>query len=230
MHQRLFSISRVTRALAVLPIVAIAGCGSPEQSAQKYYESGMALIEKKDDLGARLELLKAVKYKSDKVEVWRALAGIDERTKASSLFLDLRRIIELDPNDLDARLRLARMMVLGGAAEAGLKVLEAAKEEKPNASLHSLRAIGLLRTKDSAGAIREAQTAFDIDPGDVDAVSLLASKKLSEGDADGALKLLDSLTVDQKDEIANLTAEDAGICSERRYLAGRKLAARGHLA
>ena len=105
MHQRLFSISRVTRALAVLPIVAIAGCGSPEQSAQKYYESGMALIEKKDDLGARLELLKAVKYKSDKVEVWRALAGIDERTKASSLFLDLRRIVELDPNDLDARLQ-----------------------------------------------------------------------------------------------------------------------------
>ena len=40
--------------------------------------------------------------------------------------------------------------------------------------------------------------AFDIDPGNVDAVSLLASKKLSEGDADGALKLLDSLTVDPK--------------------------------
>jgi cellulose synthase operon protein C len=198
MHQRLISI--VTRALAVLPIVAIAGCGSPEQSAQRYYESGMALIEKKDDLGARLELLKAVKYKSDKVEVWRALAGIDERTKASSLFLDLRRIIELDPDDLDARLRLARMMVLGGAAEAGLKVLDAAKEDQPNGSLHSLRAIGLLRTKDSAGAIREAQRAFDIDPGDVDAVSLLASKKLSEGDADGALKLLNSLTVDPKNE------------------------------
>src|SRR3984893_16833857 len=115
----------------------VAGCGSPEQNAQKYYESGMALIEKKDDLGARLELLKAVKYKSDKVEVWRALAGIDERTKPSSLFLDLRRIVELDPNDLDARLRLARMMVAGGAAEAALKMLDVAKEgDTPNANLH----------------------------------------------------------------------------------------------
>ena len=38
----------VFQALAVLlPLLAVAGCGSPEQNAQKHYESGMALIEKK---------------------------------------------------------------------------------------------------------------------------------------------------------------------------------------
>src|SRR5258705_10346949 len=120
-----FPNSLIVRLLVVLTNATLAGCGSPEQNAQKYYESGMALIERKDDLGARLELLKAVKYKSDKVEVWRALAGIDERTKANSLFLDLRRIVELDPNDLNARLKLARMMVGGGAAEAALRVVDA---------------------------------------------------------------------------------------------------------
>src|SRR5882757_3622251 len=201
MNQRLFRTSFIGRSLALLPIVFVAGCGSPEQRAQGYYESGMALIEKKDDLAARLELLKAVKYNSDKVEVWRALAGIDERTKSQSLFLDLRRIVELDPNDLDARLKLARIMVEGGVAEAALKVVDAGNEgEKPNAALHALRSIILLRTKDSAGAVREAQRAFEIDPGDVDAVSLLASKKLSDGDADGALKLVNSISVDPKDE------------------------------
>ena len=101
--RRLFSLP-TSRLVMLLPVVLVAGCGSPEQRAQGYYESGMALIEKKDDLDARMELLKAVKYKSDKVEVWRALAGIDERTKANSLFLDLRRIVELDPNDLDAQI------------------------------------------------------------------------------------------------------------------------------
>lgn len=196
MHTRHF----VRTALAALSIATLAGCGSPEERAQGYYESGMALIEKKDDLGARIELLKAVKYKSDKVEVWRALAGIDERTKANSLFLDLRRIVELDPNDLDARLRMVRIMAGGGAAEAALKVLDAAKEDKPSAPLHALRGIILLRTNDSAGAIREAQRAFEIDPGNADAASLLASKKLSDGDADGALKLLNSLTVEPNDE------------------------------
>src|SRR4051812_36394956 len=100
------SVRRSVKLSAVSLLALLLGaCGSPEQRAQEYYESGMALIAKKDDLGARLELLKAVKYKSDKVEVWRALAGIDERTKASSLFLDLRRIVELDPKDTDARVK-----------------------------------------------------------------------------------------------------------------------------
>ena len=189
------------RGIVALSLFAfVAGCGSPDKQAQAYYGSGMALIEKKDDLGARLELLKAVKYKSDKVEVWRALAGIDERTKANSLFLDLRRIVELDPKDLDARLKLARIMIAGGASDAALKVLEAVNEDKPNADLHALRAVILLKAKDAAGAIREAQQAFDINPKNVDAVSLLASKELTDGDADGALKLLNSINADPKDE------------------------------
>jgi pentatricopeptide repeat protein len=191
----------VGRLLMMLPIVLLAGCGSPEQRAQNYYESGMALIAKKDDLKARMDLLQAVKYKSDKVEAWRALAGIDERTGSNGVFTDLRRIVELDPNDLDARLKLARIMIAGGASDAALKVMDVATDgEKPNAILHALRAVALLKTKDSSGAFREAQLAYAIDPSNVDAASLLASKKLIDGDADGALMLLDSLTVGPKDE------------------------------
>ncbi|NBY77844.1 hypothetical protein GFB95_26595, partial [Escherichia coli] len=52
------------RYLAMASLVVLAGCGSPEQRAQDYYARGMALIEKGDDLNARLELLNAVKYKS----------------------------------------------------------------------------------------------------------------------------------------------------------------------
>lgn len=191
----------VGRLIMVLPVVFVAGCGSPEQRAQGYYESGMALIAKNDDLNARMEFLKAIKYNADKVAIWKALAGIDERTKSNSLFLDLRRIVELDPNDLDARLKLVRIMIAGGAADAALKIMDAAKEgDKPNANLHALRAIAFVKTNDGAAAFREAQKAFEIDPSNVDAVSLLASKKLVDGDADGALKLLDSLKLDPKDE------------------------------
>ena len=193
--------------VVVLSTVSLAGCGSPEQRAQDYYERGMALIAKNDDLNARLELLNAVKYKADKVEVWRALAGIDERTKAQSLFTDLRRIVELDPNDLDARLKLAGIMVTGGAAEAALKMLDVAKEgDTPNANLHALKSAALARTNDPAGALKEAQRAMEIDASNVDAVGYVAARKASEGDADGALKLLDALRPEAKDE-TRITAE-----------------------
>lgn len=178
----------------------LAGCSSPEQKAQDLYDKGMALIAKNDDLNARVALLTSAKYKSDRIEVWKALAGIDERTKSSSLFVDLRRIVELDSNDLDARLKLARIMVAGGAAEPAIKILDAANEgEKPNAALHAVRALALVRTNDPAGAVREAQRAYDIDPTNIDALTLLASKKFADGDSGGAMKMLDAVPSQAQD-------------------------------
>lgn len=178
----------------------LAGCSSPEQKAQDLFDKGMALIAQNDDLNARVALLTSAKYKSDRIEVWRALAGIDERTKSSSLFVDLRRIVELDSNDLEARTKLARIMVAGGAAEPAIKILDAANEgDIPNAELHAVRALALARTNDPVGAVREAQRAYDIDPTNIDAVTLLASKKLADGDSSGAIKMLDAVPSQAQD-------------------------------
>ena len=199
------------RSFVVLSVVGLAGCGSPEQRAQDYYERGMALIAKHDDLNARVELLNAVKYRADKIEVWRALAGIDERTKAQSLFTDLRRIVELDPNDLDARLKLVRIMVAGGAADAASKILDVAKEgDRPSADLHALKAVILAKLSDPAGALKEARRSMEIDANNVDAVAYVAAAKASEGDADGALKLLDTLHPEPQEE-ARITLEKVRI-------------------
>lgn len=180
-------------ALMLIPGLLLAGCSSPEEKAAAHYKSGLELISNNDDIAARLELLKAIKYKSDMIEAWRALAGVDDRTKANTLFQDLRRVVELDPGDLQARLRMARLMIVGGAGDAALKLLSVVSDDdKPNAELHLLRSSIMLQSRDVAEAIREAQRAFEIDPASVDAISLLAAKRLSDGDADGALKLLDS--------------------------------------
>src|SRR6266404_6719486 len=130
------------RCFLLVTVLLVSACGSPEQRAQGYYDRGIALIEKKDDLAARLELVNAVKFKGDKIEAWRALAGIDERTKAyQALFQDLRRIVELDPNDVDARLRLGKMLLAGGAPEAALRIVEGAGDAADhNAGLHALKA------------------------------------------------------------------------------------------
>ena len=187
-------MARSARLLYSLPLILLAGCGSPEERAQGFYEKGIELIAKKDDLGARVQLHSALKFKADRVDVWRALVGVEERLKSGpAVFQDLRRVVELDPNDLDARVKLARIMAGGGAADAALKMIEVVNDSaKPNAPLHALKA-NILRTNDPAGAVREAQRALEIDSRNVDATMLVAAKKVADGDPDGALKLLNAV-------------------------------------
>ena len=78
---------RAGQIVILLSAVLLAGCQSPEERAQGYYEKGMALIEKKDDLNARVQLTTALVYKSDKIEAWRALAGIEERLKVDAFLV-----------------------------------------------------------------------------------------------------------------------------------------------
>ncbi|MCG2632715.1 tetratricopeptide repeat protein [Bradyrhizobium sp. WYCCWR 13023] len=190
------------KGLLLLPLLALTNCSSPEERAKEYYDSALSLIEKNQDGAARGQLMRALKYKNDNVEIWRAIAGIDERSKSQGLFADLKRIVELDPNDTDARIKLARIMVGGGAADGALRIIDAVHEgDKPNAALHAVKSLALLRTNDSEAAYREAQRAFEIDPSNPDAVSVLALKKTNEGDPDGALKLLAALKPDEGDEM-----------------------------
>src|SRR5207248_5318981 len=90
----------VPRLLFSLPFLFLGGCGSPEERAQGYYQKGMELIAKHDDLNARVQLHTALNYKADRVDIWRALVGVEERLKSEgAVFQDLRRVVELDPHD-----------------------------------------------------------------------------------------------------------------------------------
>ncbi len=190
------------RCFLLVTVLLVSACGSPEQRAQSYYERGIALIEKKDDLAARLELNNAIKFKSDKIEAWRALAGINERTKAYQLlFENLRRIVELDPNDTEARVKLGKMLLAGGAPEAALRIVEGAREAgSRDAGLLTLKAAILLRMRDTSGGLIEARKATELDPGDVDAAIILATEKLSKRDADGALQILSAPPIASKND------------------------------
>ena len=145
----MFRVFRQYRVLIALPALLLASCGSPEQRSQDYFDRGMALLAKSDDLNARVALTTSLKFNSNRIEAWRALAGIDERTKAfSSLFQDLRRIVELDPKDIDSRLRLARIMIANNGNAAAIKLLDGATDEdKTRADYHALRATILSEDK-----------------------------------------------------------------------------------
>jgi tetratricopeptide (TPR) repeat protein len=185
----------------LLPLV-LAACGSPETRSQDYFGKGMALLKQGDDLNARVALSTSLKFNSNRIEAWRAVAGIDERTKAfSSLFQDLRRIVELDPKDIDARLRLARIMIANNGNAAALKLLDGATDQdKTRADYHALRATILLKTNDPQEAAREAERATGTEPANLDAIMVLATEQLARGDVAGALQRLDAVPAGSKDD------------------------------
>ena len=167
----------------------LAGCGSREQSAQGYYDSGMRYLDKQEFIKAHVELMNAVQIKENMVEAWRALAKIDEHYKDwPSYAKSLRRIVEFDPKDLETRARLARLYLLFGAADEALTIVNAAVDLAPqNAEVLALKAGVLFRLKDTDGATRAAQEALQLDPGNAEASVVLALPKFLQGNYDDAL-------------------------------------------
>lgn len=180
---------RAYRALALCAFLFLAGCGS----AEDHYQRGMKLLEQKDYVKAGLEFRNAVKLKKDFVPAWRELSQLEERNQNWEATAGiLRTIVQLDPSDLETRLRLGRLMLLGNALDDALKLIDAAGEAvNQHAGALAFRAAVHLKRNDTTGAVREARAALELDPANVEAVIVLAAERLARGDSEGALLLLD---------------------------------------
>jgi tetratricopeptide (TPR) repeat protein len=226
------SIARQARGIPIVLSIALmlGACAKSEDRAEQNYRKGLELIAKGDDLSARLELLNAIKYKGDKIEAWRALAGVNERTGADrELYRNLQQIINLDPSDDNTKVRLARFMIRSGGADAALKVLDSVSRH--DGEFHGIKATALASVKDLAGALQEANKATELDPSNPDAALILASDRMGRNDAAGALRLLEKAKVDDpKDtrisvaraEVLGRTGKFADAESELRAAVGQQ--------
>lgn len=172
----------------------LAGCSSPEQRAQNYYEHGMKLLAQQQNQKAAIEFKNAVQLNRRLVPAWRGLAQIEELDHQwQALAPILRTILQLDPKDVPTRLKLAKLLLMAGAPEQSLKLIEEAGEsETNNPSLMAMKAVAHYKLKDHAAAIREATAALKIDPKNEDALIVLAADHLANNDPQGALQLLSS--------------------------------------
>jgi cellulose synthase operon protein C len=189
------SFINMGRVLVISAALLVAACsGSPDDRAQSYYQRGMKLLSQQDYVKASIEFKNALQLKKDLVGAWRGLAQIEERNQSWESLIAIRRtIVELDPKDLDARLRLARLLVLANGLDDALNMVNAAGElDNQNAGVLGLRALILFKLNDSNGAVRDAQAALKIDPANVEATVVVAADRLARGDADGALVILNS--------------------------------------
>ena len=182
--------SKVIRAVSLAAMLAvIAGCGSAEDRAKTYYESGQELLEKKDFAKAAVEFRNALKLKEDYADAWYGMAKIEENAQNwGKVFGNLNRVLEIDPNHAPAMADLARLQLLSGQEAEGLVNIDKALAIEPqNPSYMAVKAAIFLKRKDFTAAAQEAERALKIDPDNADATSIIVSILLDSKDFAGAL-------------------------------------------
>src|SRR5215471_3828578 len=108
------------RAILVLTVFLV-GCSSPEDKAQSYYEQGMKLLSQQDYVKAGIEFKNALQNKKDLVGAWRGLLEIERHNRNFQGQVPiLHTIVELDPNDVEAKLRLGNLLFAGGELDQAL--------------------------------------------------------------------------------------------------------------
>ncbi len=202
---RSFTRPTVKAGLAVLVVsaIALAGCGSAQDRAQSYYRSGMELLAAHQEQKAAIEFRNAIRLDKNLIPAWEGLAQAEEAVKNwQNLVPVLRDLLELDPKNESARLKLAKLLLLGGAMDESLKLVNDAGEQGANdPALRSLKSVILYKLKDSPGAVRESEEALKLDPDNIDALMVQAATRLDAGNPQGALQILSGASDTQQKDL-----------------------------
>ena len=184
-----------------LVALQLAGCGSPEERAQRYYEDGMKLLADHQDQKAAVEFRNAIRLKKDLVPAWRGLAQTQENIHNwQGLAPILQEILDLDPTDQTTRLKLTRLLVAGGAVDRALRLINDSTEpEADNATILALKAVIFYKLKDTDTAIRDANAALKLQPGNPEALVVIAADRLANNDPKGALQVLSGSQIEKDD-------------------------------
>ena len=161
----------------------------------------MKFLAAHEDQKAAVEFRNALRLRKDLLPAWRGLAQASEATAQWDVVIPvLRTILDLDPKDDATRIKLARLLVARGAVDQSLKLVNEISDQKPNdAGLLALKAIIFYKLKDTDTAIRDAQAALKIEPGNAEALVVLGADRLANNDPKGALELLSKAKKEDQD-------------------------------
>ncbi len=178
--------------LAALAVLA-AACDSPQERAQSYYERGLKFVAEGDTVKANLEFRNALKLNNDFVPALYQLAKVEAGNRrldrAARIYL---RIVDQDPEHVDARVELASILLLAGQIDQALKIADQAYALAPeNPRVLNVKASIAIRLSDGDSAVEFAGRALKLDPGNSDSLLVLAAERFADNDPKGALALIE---------------------------------------
>ncbi len=170
-----------------------AACSSPEQRLEKYTISGTEFLEEGDLGRANIQFQNALKINEEHVPALNGLVEIAERKNDfQSMFAVLQTIIRLQPENVDAQVKIGKLYLVGSDETAAIEHAENALAIEPdNIDATALKAAVRLKLGDTIGAVELAQKVLAEDPANSEAVTVVATERSLAGDYEGALAELD---------------------------------------
>jgi tetratricopeptide (TPR) repeat protein len=177
------------------------------KNVQDYMNSGKALYQKGDYEKAKLEFKNAVQLNAKQAEAFYYLALIDEQDQYErGIFENLQQVLEINPKDNIARLKLARLLLKNvnsqGILKDLLEHLEIVLKNSPDdPSALAIKSAVLLKQRDETKANLLLAKALQKEPTNIDAVSLKTLLYLSKRDYVSALAFINKTLLLKPDEI-----------------------------
>lgn len=166
---------------STLPVLALAlllaACGSPEKRAADYLVKAQEFYDAGDYTKARLEAQNAAQVEPKNAKARFLLAEIAEQQKEyQQMFGHLQVVVDEEPTNVEARLKLGTLYFLGQAwDEAAKQATELLKLAPKDSRVHLLQARVLIQKQDRDGGMKEVAEALKLDPDNTDAILLQAA-------------------------------------------------------
>jgi len=207
--------------IAALLIGAMTGCGTAEESAANYLDSGKTLLAEGKVKKARLEFKNAIQIDPRMAEPFYQLALIDEKDqKWKAMFANLNTVEQLDPNHFDAIVKLGQIHLLAGNFElAGEKADKVLTAEPSHILALVLRASVAMKQQNFGEAMTSVEKALSIDSTNIEAISVKALVLNMQEKTEQAMSVINSALAANPDELPLTMIKLSILEQQKDYLA-----------
>lgn len=186
-------VKPVRQVLVVAFIAVLAACASPEEKAAAYLVKAQEFYDKGEYAKARIEAQNAAQVEPKNAKARYLLALVAEHDQEfRQMFGHLTVVVDEDPNNVEARLKLGTLYFLGQAWDEAAKQADALLKLAPQDSrVHLLHARVLIQKGDQAAGMAEVDKALELDADNTEAILLKAAGQAVEN-LDQGLATLDA--------------------------------------
>src|SRR6185503_14951034 len=168
--------------LSLLAAVFVLGaCTTPEKAKANHVARGQALLKDKKFQEAVLEFRSALQIDDKLADAhWGLANAFEGLQRYQEAFEEIKRVIELDPNNLDARVKLGNYYLMGGKqspaaiSEAERLAKEVLQKNPNHIEGHVLMGSVLFAQDHKPEAFAELNRAIELDPQRVESYLSLA--------------------------------------------------------